>query len=171
MNYSEKFGVLCLPGKIIQYWPTKAVSASFIELRATWTKCWFPDRDGNTWQMWSWAMTILRLSGNASVWRYRRNANRIETQWSPLTEKDYKLELNNGPNNLHSGPDLYHNLRLWEKAERSRQRGSRLDFFLNSRQTEIRDTHQMQRSRMLIHCNKGQLLKTGTTWLQMQTGS
>ena len=46
--------------------------------------------------------------------------------------KDYKLEVNNGPNNLHSGPDLYH-YRMWEQWSVWRQaKGSRLDFFLNS---------------------------------------
>ena len=45
--------------------------------------------------------------------------------------KDYKLEANNGPNNLHSGPDLYHS-RLWESWAYETAEGSRLDFFLNS---------------------------------------
>ena len=37
-----------------------------------------------------------------------RNANRIGGAVITIDGKDYKLEANNGPNNLHSAPDLYH---------------------------------------------------------------
>ena len=42
-----------------------------------------------------------------------RNANRIGGAVITIDGKDYKLEANNGPNNLHSAPDLYHR-RLWD---------------------------------------------------------
>ena len=60
-----------------------------------------------------------------------RNANRIGNAVITIDGKDYKLEANNGPNNLHSGPDLYHS-RLWESWAYETAEGSRLDFFLNS---------------------------------------
>ncbi len=71
--------------------------------------------------------------------------------------KDYKLEANNGPNNLHSGPDLYHS-RLWESWAYETAEGSRLDFFLNSPDGDqgipwkCKDPHQ-------LYLNRGQLLK------------
>ena len=43
-----------------------------------------------------------------SVQPVGRNANRIGNAVITIDGKDYKLEANNGPNNLHSGPDLYH---------------------------------------------------------------
>mgnify|MGYP000816857799 CR=1 FL=1 len=49
--------------------------------------------------------------------------------------KDYKLEANNGPNNLHSGPDLYHS-RLWECWAYETEEGSRA--YYNEMMVEVK---------------------------------
>ena len=60
-----------------------------------------------------------------------RYANRIENAVFTVGGKTYQLEANNGPNNLHSGPDLYHD-RVWDCAALETEAGSRLDFYLES---------------------------------------
>ena len=113
----KEFGVMPSGEKVYEYTLTNksGVSASFIELGATWTKMLVPDRDGNM------ADVILGYDDLASYQANTphfgapigRNANRIGNAVITIDGKDYKLEANNGPNNLHSGPDLYHS-RLWE---------------------------------------------------------
>ncbi len=44
-----------------------------------------------------------------------RNANRVHNSSFVLSGKTYSLARNEGPNNLHSGPDGYH-LRMWKVA-------------------------------------------------------
>jgi aldose 1-epimerase len=44
-----------------------------------------------------------------------RNANRISAGHFTLDGQDYQLELNDGANNLHSGPDMWFE-RLWDAA-------------------------------------------------------
>ena len=131
----KEFGVMPSGEKVYEYTLTNksGVSASFIELGATWTKMLVPDRDGNM------ADVILGYDDLASYQvntphfgaPIGRNANRIGNAVITIDGKDYKLEANNGPNNLHSGPDLYHS-RLWESWAYETAEGSRLDFFLNS---------------------------------------
>ena len=60
-----------------------------------------------------------------------RNANRIGGAVITIDGKDYKLEANNGPNNLHSAPDLYHR-RLWDCEAAETDEGSCLTFSLKS---------------------------------------
>ena len=131
----KEFGVMLSGEKVYEYTLTNksGVSASFIDLGATWTKMLVPDREGNM------ADVIL---GYDDLESYQvntphfgapigRNANRIGNAVITIDGKDYKLEVNNGPNNLHSGPDLYH-YRMWECWSYETGEGSRLDFFLNS---------------------------------------
>ena len=91
------------------------ISASFTDLGGTWVSMMVPDRDG---QM---ADVVL---GYDTVEKYMvkgphfgaivgRNANRIAGGCFTLNGKEYRLELNNGPNNLHSGPD-YYEFRMWD---------------------------------------------------------
>ena len=131
----KEFGVMPSGEKVYEYTLTnkKGISASFIDLGAVWTKMLVPDSDGN--------MTDVIL-GYDDLESYQinkphfgapvgRNANRIGNAVITIDGKDYKLEANNGPNNLHSGPDLYHS-RLWECWAYETEEGSRLDFFLTS---------------------------------------
>lgn len=109
------------------------ISAAFITLGGVWTSMLAPDRDGKL------ADVVLGYDGLES---YRenpphfgapvgRNANRIGGAVVTIAGKEYPLAANNGPNNLHSGPDFYHN-RVWECEASETEQGSRLDFYLES---------------------------------------
>ena len=109
------------------------VSASFITLGGVWVSMVVPDKDG------SMADVVLGYDDLDSYRRnpahfgapIGRNANRIGGAVITIDGKDYKLEANNGPNNLHSGPDLYHD-RVWDCDASETEAGSRLDFYLES---------------------------------------
>ena len=105
------------------------VSASFITLGGVWVSMVVPDKDGIM------ADVVLGYDDLDSYRRnpahfgapIGRNANRIGGAVITIDGKDYKLEANNGPNNLHSGPDLYHD-RVWDCAalDRGRQQAGLL---------------------------------------------
>lgn len=91
------------------------VSASFTDLGGTWVTMYVPDRAGKL---------VDVVLGYDSVEAYLenpphfgapigRNANRIAGARFTLNGKEYRLVANDGTNNLHSAPDLYHS-RLWE---------------------------------------------------------
>lgn len=58
-----------------------------------------------------------------------RNANRIAKGHFVLEGTEYQLAVNNGPNNLHSGPDVYRN-RIWESRAGADETGSFVIFSL-----------------------------------------
>ena len=97
----KEFGVMPSGEKVYEYTLTNksGVSASFIELGATWTKMLVPDRDGNM------ADVILGYDDLASYQvntphfgaTIGRNANRIGNAVITIDGKDYKLEANNCP--------------------------------------------------------------------------
>ena len=112
---------------------SNGVSCSFITLGAVWTTMLAPDRDGRLRDV---------VLGYDDLDSYRRNpphfgapigrsANRIGGAVVTIGGRDYKLAANDGPNNLHSGPDLYHS-RVWDCKAFETEKGSRLDFFLES---------------------------------------
>lgn len=109
------------------------VSADFITLGGTWVTMKVPDRKGKM------ADVILGyddlegyLSNNPHFGAViGRNANRIGGAVITIDGKDYRLEANNGPNNLHSAPDLYHR-RLWDCEAAETDEGSCLTFSLKS---------------------------------------
>lgn len=109
------------------------VTASFTDLGAVWVSMNVPDRKG--------ALTDVVL-GYDSVEKYLlnpphfgapigRNANRIGGGRFTINGREYRLETNNGPNNLHSGPDLYHS-RLWEAEAEEGELGTSIRFSLLS---------------------------------------
>lgn len=111
----------------------RGVSASFTDLGAVWVTMNVPDRNG------AFKDVVL---GYDSVTGYLsnpphfgapvgRNANRIGGAAFTLNGKEYKLEANNGPNNLHSGPNLYHT-RLWESQTEETELGTSVSFSLFS---------------------------------------
>ena len=94
------------------------VSASFITLGGVWVSMMVPDRDGRLGDV---------VLGYDDLDSYRknpphfgapvgRNANRIGGAVVTIDGKDYPLAANDGPNNLHSGPDGY-DYRLWNVEE------------------------------------------------------
>lgn len=109
------------------------VSASFITLGGVWVSMVVPDKEGTM------ADVVLGYDDLDSYRRnpahfgapIGRNANRIGGAVITIDGRDYKLEANNGPSNLHSGPDLYHD-RVWDCSSSETEAGSRLDFYLES---------------------------------------
>ena len=131
----EHFGNMPDGQEVMKYMLTnkEGVSASFITLGAVWVSMVVPDREGKM------ADVVLGYDDVESYLQnpahfgapIGRNANRIGGAVITIDGVDYKLAANNGPNNLHSGPDLYH-ARLWECREADSAEGDRLDFFLES---------------------------------------
>lgn len=109
------------------------VSASFTDLGGTWVTMYVPDRDGKL---------VDVVLGYDSVEAYLenpphfgapigRNANRIAGARFTLNGKEYRLAANDGTNNLHSAPDLYHS-RLWEAETEEGDLGTTVRFSLFS---------------------------------------
>ena len=129
------FGIMPSGEEVYKYTLTNnnGVRADFITLGATWVTMVVPDREGKMKDV---------ILGYDDLESYRkntphfgapigRNANRIGGAVITIDGKDYKLAVNNGPNNLHSGPDLYHN-RIWDCQASETAQGDRLDFYLES---------------------------------------
>lgn len=131
----ELFGKMPSGEEVLKYTLTNkhGVSASFVTLGAVWVSMMVPDREGKMGDV---------VLGYDDLDSYRknpphfgapigRNANRIGGAVITIDGVDYKLEANNGPNNLHSGPNLYH-IRVWKCEASETEKGSRLDFYLKS---------------------------------------
>lgn len=131
----EGFGKMPDKTEVYKYTLTNrnGVSASFITLGGVWVSMVVPDKDGRM------ADVVLGYDDLESYRRnpahlgapIGRNANRIGGAVITIGGRDYKLAANDGPNNLHSGPDLYHS-RVWDCKAFETEKGSRLDFFLES---------------------------------------
>jgi len=109
------------------------VSASFTNLGAVWVNMNVPDRDGNV-------VDVVLGFDSADEYLINpphfgapigRNANRIAGAKFTINGKKYKLEPNNGPNNLHSGPELYQS-RLWDSEAEENDLGTSVSFSLFS---------------------------------------
>ena len=109
------------------------VSASFTNLGAVWVNMNVPDRDGNL-------VDVVLGFDSADEYLINpphfgapigRNANRIAGAKFSINGKEYKLDPNNGPNNLHSGPDLYQS-RLWNSEAEENDLGTSVSFSLFS---------------------------------------
>lgn len=123
------------------------VSASFITLGGVWVSMVVPDKDG------SMADVVLGYDDLDSYRRnpahfgapIGRNANRIGGAVITIDGKDYKLEANNGPNNLHSGPDCTTTGSGTAPPQRQRQAAGWT--FIWRARTAIRDIRAMPGSR------------------------
>lgn len=107
--------------------------ASFTNLGAIWLTMLVPDRAGNMRDVvlgYDTPETILADPGHLGA-PIGRNANRIAGGKCSIAGKEYLLEQNNGPNNLHSGPDLYRT-RLWNAEYDNAGLGSYVIFSLES---------------------------------------
>lgn len=107
--------------------------ASFISLGGTWVSMKTADREGRVEDV---------VLGYDSVESYLENpphlgalvgrsANRIAGGRFALNGQTYQLAVNNGPNNLHSGPDYYRK-RIWDAKAEETEEGSRVTFSLFS---------------------------------------
>lgn len=109
------------------------VSASFTNLGAVWVNMNVPDRDGKM-------VDVVLGFDSADEYLLNpphfgapigRNANRIAGAKFSINGKEYRLKANNGPNNLHSGPDLYQS-RLWDSEAEENDLGTSVSFSLLS---------------------------------------
>lgn len=109
------------------------VSASFSNLGAVWVDMKVPDRDGNVKDVILGFDSALEYLPNGPHFGapVGRSANRIGGAKFSLNGKEYRLNANNGPNNLHSGPDLYQT-RLWEAQTEGSELGDSVSFSLFS---------------------------------------
>lgn len=109
------------------------VSASFTDLGGTWVSMNVPDRNGKFEDVCLGFDTVEGYENNkphlgAVIGRY---ANRIKDGKFSLDGKDYQLEINNGNNSLHSGPDYWH-LRMWESGIFEDEGSDMVTFMLRS---------------------------------------
>ncbi|MEY8351893.1 aldose epimerase family protein [Lachnospiraceae bacterium 54-53] len=109
------------------------VSASFSNLGAVWVTMNVHDRDGKLTDVvlgFDQASQYLLNPPHFGA-PIGRNANRIAGAKFTLNGREYRLEANNGANNLHSGPDLYHS-RLWDSGAEEDDLGTSVSFSLFS---------------------------------------
>lgn len=107
--------------------------ASFTNLGAIWTGLVMPDRNGNKADVllgYDTAEGLMELSGEMGA-IVGRNANRIKDAEFKLNGITYRLAKNNGPNNLHSGPDKF-SKRIFRAEPKSAGGADKLHFFLHS---------------------------------------
>lgn len=131
----ESFGLMPDGTEVFKYTLVNRhkVSASFITLGGVWVSMMVPDREGKLEDVVLGYDSLESYIKNPPHFGapVGRNANRIGGAVVTIGGKDYPLAANNGPNNLHSGPDLYHN-RVWDCDTCETEQGSRLDFYLES---------------------------------------
>lgn len=96
-----------------------------------------------------------------------RNANRIRNASFYLDEKEYKLDKNDGENNLHSGFSGYQH-RIWNAVEKEAELGSSVEFGYHSPDGDqgfpgnfdVSVTYTLTEEDSLILCYKGIADKT-----------
>lgn len=109
------------------------VQASFLTLGGIWNSMLVPDRDGKMADVvlgYDTVEACLQNGGHLGE-IVGRNANRIGGASFALNGVEYRLEANNGPNNLHSGPAYYRN-RIWEAEVTEENGGTYITFSLES---------------------------------------
>lgn len=98
--------------------------AEVCNLGAIWTRMCVPDRNGvfaDVLLGYDTTEGLSALSGEMGA-IVGRNANRIKDGKFTLNGKNYQLAQNNGPNNLHSGPDKF-SKRFYETEVRTADGG------------------------------------------------
>ncbi|WP_294151230.1 aldose epimerase family protein [uncultured Clostridium sp.] len=135
MYKKVKFGELSDGRNVTQYTLVNknGLSASFLDLGGIWSSMLVPGRDGELADVVLGYDTIEACLGNGGHLGeiVGRNANRIGKAEFTLNGVTYKLEANNGPNNLHSGPDFYRN-RIWDTEVTEEEDGTSITFSLLS---------------------------------------
>ena len=133
MVIKTSFGMLDSQTEVFQYTLKNhnGVSASFLDMGAIWTSMIVPDRSGKMGDVLLGYDTVraYRENGGHLGEIVGRSANRIAGASFALNGKTYRLEANNGRNNLHSGTDFYRD-RIW-KADYSEE-GNSVSFSLES---------------------------------------
>lgn len=123
-------------GRVVDRYTLKnanGVEASFTNLGAIWLTMLVPDKNGTKRDVvlgFDTPEGILADPGHMGA-PVGRNANRIAGGLCTIGGKTCQLAQNNGPNNLHSGPDLYRT-RLWDVEYDNAGLGSYVIFSLDS---------------------------------------
>lgn len=107
--------------------------ASFTDLGAIWTGLVMPDRNGKMADVtlgYDTVEGLTELDGEMGA-IVGRNANRIKNAEFELNGVVYQVGKNDGPNNLHSGPDKF-SKRMYRAEIRSIAGGDELHLFLHS---------------------------------------
>lgn len=115
----EKFGILPNGAAASLYTICSGgLKATISDYGATLVSLFVPDRDGFAEDVVlgyddanGYAQGTVFLGATVG-----RSANRIAGASFQIADKTYTIPANEGPNNLHSGPDFYHN-RLWTVEE------------------------------------------------------
>ena len=113
---SEKFGILPNGATASLYTITNGpMKAVLTDLGATLVKLFVPDRDGNLSDVVLGFDDPRQYCKSDSFFGtvVGRNANRIGGATFPLNDKQYKMDKNEGNNNIHSGLDFYKD-RIWQ---------------------------------------------------------
>ncbi len=131
----ERFGEMPDGRQVDLYTLTNrnGISASFTNLGGSWVSMMVPDQDGELADVVLGYDTVEGYLANTPHLGelVGRNANRIGGARFTLNGTQYELSANNGPNNLHSGPDFYA-IRIWEVELDEGDIGSRISFSLSS---------------------------------------
>lgn len=136
MGYEKKkLGELQDGSQVNQYTlvNSNGLSASFLNLGGVWVSMMVPDQDGNCADVVLGYDTVEHYLQNPPHFGapIGRNANRIGGASFTLNGITYSLAANNGPNNLHSGPELYHS-RIWDTEVEETELGTMISFSLFS---------------------------------------
>ena len=110
---------------------SRGTECTFLNLGAVWNRMCVKDRDGRTRDViLGYDRPEYYLKDDAFFGAVvGRNANRISGGRFTLEGTEYQLAVNNGPNNLHSGPGVYRN-RIWEASAGADESGSYAQFSL-----------------------------------------
>ena len=113
---------------------SRGTECTLLDLGAIWNRMSVADRDGKKRDViLGFDRPEYYLNDSAFFGAVvGRNANRIAGGRFTLEGKEYQLAINNGPNNLHSGPDVYRD-RTWEGTAGTDEKGSFVLFSLRSR--------------------------------------
>jgi len=100
---------------------SKGLSAEIVSVGASVYSLKVPDKDGNFADVVLGCRDLESYNFNPACFGsvVGRHANRIKNARFSLNGKTYMLEPNNGPNNLHSGPNSLHGMEFYSIAESS----------------------------------------------------
>ena len=135
MYQKTPFGTLADGSEVSQYTLInhQGASASFVDLGGTWTGMIVPDKNGTMADVLLGHDTVegCLVDGGHLGEIVGRNANRIGGAKFTLNGVTYELVVNNGPNNLHSGPDFYRD-RIWAAKVTEAEQETSIAFSLES---------------------------------------
>ncbi len=112
---------------------TAGMKAVISDYGANLVELWVPDKDGNLRDVVLGFSSAAEYEENIPAFGaiVGRHANRIAKAAYTLNGKEYQLEANNGPNNLHSKPGSYYQ-RFWDVEASEDENGVYASCYLES---------------------------------------